>query len=311
MKLNFWLQVIILVFLVNFMSASVYAHEFKKDVLGESIAASDVEVPPVSAGPGIFLPDSPFYFLDSTFQNIKLVLISSPEKKAQMHALIAQERLAELRIMMAKNNMTGIKRALSELDLENDAAANELKNASLKGKDVRNLASNINGEMKRQREFLNYLSAQSSGALELQLKAAKEELKLAKVEVEDHLDEDELLSEVGESISEDIKEGIEEASESAEGLERSIDILSRLASEAAKKEQVKREEALKRVIEVKSDTLKKQEQRMLELEMKKREKVYALKREAVESAREMVEDARATAQKLEDAKKAEKEPPVL
>lgn len=305
MRIRFYLSLFVIAVLLNFYPANAEAHPYKKDVLGVSIDASDVEVPAVSAGPGLLLPDSPLYFLDNTFQSIKLLFITAPEKKAEMHQMIAQERLAELRVMMAKDHSEGIKRALIEYNRENDSTGKELENASLKGKNINKLASSINDSMKQQREFLDKLANQSNGSLKMQLKTAKEELVESKVEIEDYLPEDVLLKEVEESIENEIKEDIEEASESARGLEQSIEVLTKLASEAAIKNQDKREEALLKTIDTKNENLKRREEKVLELKRKKEEKVYKLKKEAVESARKIVENAKTTAQKLDEMKSAD------
>ncbi len=307
MKRKLFIAVIIFLFLVSYSSPHARAHEYKKAVLGDSVEASDIVVPPVTAGPGIILPDSPFYGLDKAIQNLKLFLAFQPERKAEMHDLIAKERLSELRIMMAKNHKTGVTIALSELAKENESSARELRLASSEGKDVKKLALRINDSMKAQREFLDTISDQSTGSLKLQLKAAKEDLKMAKVEIEDELSEDELLKEVEETLAMDLEDDIEQASESAGGLSHSIDVLTKLASEAAEKELTNREETLRKVIASKNNSLKSKEEQKLVLERKKQEKVYQLNKEVVEQARETVEAAQATAEKYENAKKAEQE----
>ncbi len=307
MKGKLFINVFIFLFLVSYSSPLVRAHEYKKAVLGDSVEASDIAVPPITAGPGIILPDSPFYGLDKLIQNLKLFLAFQPERKAEMHDLIAQERLSELRIMMAKNHKSGVTTALSELAKENLSSAVELRLAASEGKDVKKLALRLNDSMKLQRTFLDTISDQSTGSLKLQLKAAKEDLKVAKVEVEDELPEDELLKEVEETLAMDLVDDIEQASESAGGLSHSIDVLTKLASEAAEKELTNREETLRKVIASKSNSLKSKEEQKLAIERKKQEKVYQLNKEVVEQARETVEAAQATAEKYENAKKAEQE----
>lgn len=300
----FSLSFILFLLITVIFTQSVSAYPYKKEVLGESTIASDVDVPPVTAGPGFFLPDSPFYFLDKSFQNLKLFFAFYPEKKAQIHEQVAQERMAELRVMLARNNKQGITRALAELTKENNALAEDLRMASATGKDVKILAANLNEALKRQREFLDNIADQSKGNLKLQLKTAKEELKAAKVEVENELPEEDLLREVESTILEDIEDDISEASESAEGLEKSIEVLTKLASEAAKKDQQKREEALLKAIENKNEALKRKEERIFNLENKKQERLLQIRNEAIETARETVKKAKETAQKFDEMKKA-------
>jgi len=301
-------RVLILV-VILFLSIipSVSAHEYKKEVLGDSVQASDITVPTIAAGPGILLPDSPLYFLDKSIQNIKLFLISDPGKKAELHDLIARERLAELRIMMAKNNKQAIARVLSELSSEQAKSASLLKIAASEGKDVKKLATSLNISLKEQRKFLDVISDQSTGALKLQIKAAKEDLKLAKLDIEDELSEDELIREIKETMEEELEESVTETEDSATGLSNSINVLTRLASVAAAKDQDNRVVALKLAIENKNDALRKQEELKLINEKKRQEKLYVLRQETIEQARETVQAAQITARRFEATKQAQQE----
>ncbi len=307
MRLRFFLSILVILSLLSLSISSVLAHEYKKEVLGDTVDASDISVPPVTAGPGFLLPDSPFYFLDKTIQKIKLSLISSPDKKAEIHNLIARERLAELRIMMAKNNKQAITRTLSELSLEQASAARVLKIAASEGKNVKKLASFLNNSFKEQKKFLDAISDQSTGALRLQIKAVEEDLKLAKLDVEDELPEDELLNEIEDTMEEELEEHVGKVAESADGLSHSVDVLTKLASVAAAKDQNKRTEVLKQAIEQKNESIRRQEELRLTQERKKQERLYILRKETIEQARETVEAAEHTAKKFEDAKKAEQE----
>lgn len=296
---------LIAIILVN--PQDVLAHQYKKDVLGESVKASDVEIQAISAGPGMLLPDNPFYFLDKGVQMFRIILAFSADQKVQVHERVAQERLAELRVMMAKNNSEGIVKALAELNKENIAAANELDKADAEGKDVKTLATKINENMKQQRIILASAASQSTGALRLQLRAASEDLKIAKVEVEDKLPEEELLKEIEETIMYEIDEDLDESSETAKGIERSVDVLTKLASEAAVNDQEKRELAFQRVLADKNTALKKQYELQLKQEKLKQEQLYKLKKEAAEQLKMTVRDAEEAAKKFEDAKKIEEE----
>lgn len=307
MRLRVFLSILIILLLLNLNISSVLAHEYKKEVLGDTVEASDIIVPPVTAGPGFILPDSPFYFLDKSVQKLKLFLISSPDKKIEMHDLVARERLAELRIMMAKNDKQAIARTLAELASEQASSAKLLKLAASEGKDVKKLASLLNVSLKEQRKFLDTISDQSTGALRLQIEAAKEDLKLAKLDIEDELPEDELINEIEVTMEEELEEHVGKVTESADGLVRSIDVLVRLASVAAAKDQNNRTEVLRQAIENKNEIIRRQEELKLTQERKKQEKLYILRKETVEQARETVEAAQFTAKKFEDAKKAKEE----
>lgn len=279
---------------------SVYSHH-RAQVLGDATVSSDLSIPPTTEGPGILLPDSPLFFLDELKQNIRLFLAFSPEVKARAHAEIAGERLAELQFMLAKNNDNGIRIALSGVSENLKKAANDLTQAKLQGKDVKLLAKTINDLIKDKQKKLSFLEEQAQGELKAQVKATKEALKVAKVEVEDNLPEDELENEIEDDLEDEIEDHVRVASTSARGLEHAIDVLSGLASQAAERQQTRREEALRHAIEVKNEALRKQQERLFELESKKQEKILQAREKFIKKAREAVEKAQEAAQELEEA----------
>lgn len=270
-------------------------------VLGDSTPSSQIVFPPVTSGAGFFLPDSPLFFLDKTFQRIRLFLAFTPERKAKVREQILGERFAELRIMLSRNNPNGITIALTNLTEEVDQMAATLTDAAARGNDVRVLAKELNETIKTHRKILGILSDQTEGVLRLQIKAAREALKEAKVEIEDELDEDELENEIEDDLNDEIEEGLEEASSSAKRLEHAIDVLSRLASEAAQRQQLRREEALRNAIEVKNETLLKQAEELLEIEKKKQERFIKAQEKAREKALKAIEKAKAAAEELREA----------
>lgn len=270
-------------------------------VLGDSTVSSQVNFPPVTSGAGFFLPDSPLFFLDKTFQQIRLFLAFTPERRAKIHNLIAGERLAELRIMLARNNPDGIAIALSNLTKEATQMSTNLSDAAANGRDVRLLARELNETIKAQRKILDILEDQTDGVLKLQLKTARKVLKTAKVEIEDELLEDELENEIEENLNDEIEEELEEASGSAKRLQHAIDVLSKHASEAAVKQQRRREEALRHAIEVKDEALRKQEERLLKEERKKQEKLLKAHERAAKEAHKALKEVHRAAHNVEEA----------
>jgi hypothetical protein len=281
---------------------TTYAHH-KKDVLGESTTASELTFPPVTAGPGLLLPDNPFYFLDRAMQSVRLATAFSSEEKAKVRAKIAGERLAELRIMMARNNEDGIKIALDSLSREVTIASEHLTTAAASGKQVTPLAKELNETIKSQQNILTTLESQSTGILKQRLRTTSEALKEAKVEVEDELPEDELLAEMQEAIEREIEEDIHEASGSADGLEHAIEILTKLASQAATKEQTAREAALRRAIENKNEALTREHERLIDLERRKLERVGEEQKKASEEAKRTIREAQEAARRFREAQK--------
>ena len=272
----------------------------RAQVLGEE-TDSTLSISPTAEGPGILLPDSPLFFLDELKQNLRLMLAFSPETKAKVHAAIAGERLAELQFMLAKNDEDGIKIALSGVSENLKKAASDLTQAKLKGKDVKSLARTTNISIKDKQEKLSALEDQATGEFKAQVKAVKEAIKIAKIEVEDSLPEDELENEIEDALEEEIEDHIQVASDSAKGLEHAISVLSRLASQAAEKQQTRREEALRHAIEVKNEALLKQQERQFELENKKQERLLQAREKFMHKTREAVEKAQEAAREFQEA----------
>lgn len=289
---------LLFLFLSLIFSRPVYAHH-RQQVLGDANVSSDLSIPPTTEGPGLILPDSPLFFLDELKQNILLFFAFSPEDKAKVHTAVAGERLAELQFMLARNNDNGIRIALSGVSDNSKKAANDLTQAKLKGKDVKLLAKTINDLIKDKRKKLSFLEEQAQGELKAQVKAIKEALRVAKTEVEDNLSEDELENEIEDDLEDEIEGHVRTASDSARGLEHAIDVLSRLASQAAEKEQTRREEALRHAIEVKNEALKKQQEKLLDLEKKKQDRLLQLQDKAVSQAVETVRKSQEAAVKYQ------------
>lgn len=299
--------IILITFITVFFAAKPVFSHHQKQVLGDVAIASELVLPPVTSGAGFILPDSPLFFLDKTFQQIRLFVAFTPERRAKVREKIAGERLAELRIMLSRNDPDGITIALSNLTQEANKMSADLSDAAASGKDVSLLAKNFNETIKTQRKILGILKDQAEGVLKLQLKTARETLKTAKIEIEDELPEDELENEIEEDLNEEIEDEVEEASKSAKRLDHAIDVLSKLASRAAEKQQIRREEALRHAIEVKDEALRKQEEKLQENEEKKHKKLLEAQAKAHHKAREAIEKARIAAEEFEEAKEMVKE----
>lgn len=282
------------------LASTVSAHH-KEAVLGEATAPSELIFPPITSGTGFILPDSPLFFVDQIFQQVKLTLAFSPESRAKVRAAIAGERLAELRLMLARDNQGGINTALDQLTRESALAAEDLADASAQGKDVKLLAKEINDSIKLQRKLLNEVASQTRGTLKLQLKAARQALKEAKVEVEDELHEDELENEIDEDLEDELADEVEDALESAQDIRIDIVSLQKEASKSAAKALNRREEAVKKAIEERNEALRKSEQKLLEAEKKKQKALLEAQGEAAEEAQEALKKAQEATSKFRKA----------
>lgn len=272
-----------------------------KAVLGDSVQASTVKVPAVSAGPGLLLPDSPLFDLDKLFQQVKLSLAFTPEDRIKVREHTAMERLSELRIMMARNNYNGINTDMVELTNEIDNATLEIKQANAYGKNMQESAKELNETIKTIRNVLGETLVQANGALKLKFQTAREDLREAKVVVEDLLPEELLATEVEDNLKEELSENVMNASDSAKGLEQVINVLTKLADEAIQKNQIKREEALKNAIEKKQNLLSYGEQQELAKEEKQRHDFWKARADAIDQLKISVLQAREAALMFEDA----------
>lgn len=289
----------LLVFLLFILISNrpVLAHH--QSVLGVSTASALPVIPPTAEGPGLILPDSPLFFLDQFKQNLRLLFAFTPEAKAKIHAEIAGERLAELRFMLAKNNITGVNVALQGVAQNLQKAANDVSTAQFAGKDVKVLAKEINDNIKAKQKTLDTLKKKTTGSLNLEVLQVEESLFESKVQVEDSLPDDLLESEVKDDLARKIEQRVNGASESAKLLRRDLDELQKEASESATKSLKRREEALKEAIKKSDETLRRVQEKLLENEKKKQEKLFEAQQKAAEQAQKALINAQNAATSFE------------
>lgn len=294
---------ILLPLIVSFLVVSpqsVFA--MRQSVLGTA-TTSTVNMPATTEGPGLILPDSPFFFLDTIKQDVRLFFAFSPESKAKVHTQIAGERLAELRVMLAKNKQQAAVTALDGVASNLQSAVNDLEDANLQGKDTTSLAQSLNTTINEKQASLAVLEAQGSTGLQSRVSVIQQTLKDARQGVISSLPKDQQETELKNEINQEIEDQVKEASDSAKGLERSIDVLTKLASEAANKQQESRAEALKKAIERKNELLTKQTQARLEHEKADQEKVLELTKKQAEVAKETAKTVTESANKILEAQK--------
>jgi hypothetical protein len=198
---------------------------------------SALSIPPTVEGPGLILPDSPLYFVDQIKQDFRLLLAFTPEQKARIHDKVAGERLAELRIMLAKNSVKGIRTALQGASDNLKTASENLADAKLTGRNIDLLAEEINNSIKEKQKTLSVLESQATGEIKAQVAATLVVLKIAKVSIEENLPSDLQTNETVDGLNQLITENINSASLSAAEINRSIDVLTKIASTGAVKNQ--------------------------------------------------------------------------
>lgn len=167
-------------------------------------------MPPTTDGPGIFLPDSHFFFLDEMKQNIRLLLSFGPEEKAKTYQSIASERFAELRYMLARNNHEGITKDLQGIAYNMQKAADEVGNAQFNGNDTKKLAKDLNDDIKSKQKVLDQLASVATGETKTYVLGASTSLFDAKLKVEDSLNPADSENELKDDLRRVVKQQTEE-----------------------------------------------------------------------------------------------------
>jgi hypothetical protein len=230
--------------LIVFILSLIFAFTVNIFSPNSAFATSSLSIPPTIEGPGLVLPNSPLFFLDRIKQEFRLLLAFTPEQKAKIHNNVAGERMAELRVMLAKDNASGIMIALQGISDNSKKAAEDLADAKLTGRDINALVKEINNSIKEKQKVLSSLEKQATGEIRAQVVAAKEGLKIAKTQVEENLPTDQLVNETIGDLNQQIADDISSASFSAAEINRAIDVLTNLASGGA----VQRQPEIKDVI---------------------------------------------------------------
>lgn len=290
------------IFLLVILSPKSIFASAREEVLGDSTNTN--LFPPVAAGTGFLLPDSPFYFADKIYQNLKLAFAFTPENKAVMEGQILGERLAELRVMHARGNNDGINTALSEIEKEAKNAAQYVKESAAGGKDVTVLAKQINDFLRDYRTILSTASLNSNEELSLKLESTNQSLLVSKVNVEDFLTIADQEDAIASDLETEVENAVLSASTKAEKTEKKLDNLEKRASRAAEL-QAKKDTA-KKLLETKKAENKKLLEEKKKLQEQKK-KLLEVQKKKLEAAREALKKVKEAARSFREAKKAELE----
>ncbi len=272
-----------------------------------TLAQNKNNFPAVSNGPGYILPDSPFYFVDNLYQEIKLVLALTPEKRAIVRNEIVGERMAELRVMHARGSSRGISTALYELSRESKELAADLKEAELAGRDVTKIAKSINDSLRANRQVLAAASAGSSEELSLKLDSANESLLIAKVNVEDYLNPTDFEGAVDEDLEDEVETavlGIETEAVSADKKLEKLEKRTQKEADIEAKKALQEEKVETQKAQVKEMIQKKKEAR------EKRKKMLEERKKKIQEAREALKKSKEASKKIKEAKELKKITPV-
>lgn len=294
-KLTVFLILVSLFFLVVIPSSLL---------IGRAFAQDSPLFPGVSAGPGLFLPNSPFYILDKLFQEVKLAASLSPEKRALVRTQIIGERMAELRVMHARGDNGGVDTALSEISKEARKLSKDLREEALSGKDLSKTAKSINDSLRLNRLALFQASQNLDEELSLKLESINKTLLVAKVDVEEFLGPADLEDALQNDLNDELETAVLGVSTKAEEIQGKIDKLQIKANEAAEKETNKAKlEEQKEAKKALSKEIKEKNKKLRE----ERKKLFEERKKKLEETREAFKKAREAFLKLKQSQKAEDE----
>lgn len=293
------LFIVAIVLLIPLAQANAYD---KKEVLGETTSPSEVVFPAVTSGPGFILPDSPFYFLDELKQSIKLTLAMGPRTRALIHAQIAGERLAELRIMMERENAYGIQKALNGISYEMAMAVHDMNEASAQGKDVKKLSADLNELLKVQQDTLSQVSTQTTGSLALAVRTTEASLQESKTDVEELLPAADQENELTDAIIKNMDTAVLGVTTARIRLETATDALQKQSSAAAARTVEEKQKELDEAKKTGDNNKIKAAQDALALAEKEQEKLLEAQSEALKSATEAIMQAAESAREYQNAK---------
>lgn len=291
---------IIFILSLAFASQSLARHS---QVLGVSAQETTPDLP-LSEGPGLLLPNSPFYFIDLWRDNLNLLLASfDGEAKARLHAKIAAERIVEVKLLLEGKNVNpaGLDTALNNIIQNIEGAKVVLKTEKNKGRPVEKLAAELNQIIDNQQVSLKIVAKIKDDRIRLKIKAVQKAIEDDEVEIEDELAEDELDREVEEELEDEVDDEAGEASGSAARIERLVERLSQEASKSAQKALRRREEALERAIKEQNKERETIEKDLKKTEEEKRKELQKAQQKLVEEARTAAREVRRATEKLREA----------
>lgn len=282
---------VVLLFSFSISSASAAT---QPAVLGAT--SSQFTMPPTIEGPGLITPDSPLYFLDLAKQQIRLFFSFGALAKANTYNAIANERFAEFRVEVLRNNRNAAFTALQGLKDNTFNAAQELSQAQSMGQNVSQTASVINQDIARHQEALDELATQSVGELLAQITVAQGTLSDAKNSVENGLNPGDLANAIQQDLSRQAISFANTTVDSATQLEQILAVLQQQASQAASANQQKREVALQQAIKQNNAALQQVAQGKVSLSQQRSALSQTLQQQAAAEAQDIVQKAQEVAQ---------------
>ena len=142
---------------------------------GRNVTAQDQQIILPSAG---LTPESPFYFLDRFGEALRSFFTFNPEGKAHLQITFASERVAEIKIILGTKGVEakGLGVAQRRLQTHLASAATIVTEQKAAGKDVSDLAKELDDEFEAPKTALEQTFKEQERALEAQEKELKRKI---------------------------------------------------------------------------------------------------------------------------------------
>lgn len=287
----------ILIAFFVFAVSPAYA-AYQEDVLSETTSTATINFPPVTAGTGHVLPDSPFYFVDNLFQKTKIFFAFTAERRALVYSQILGERLAELRVMMQRNNLSAIHEVLNAMDREARSSSYAIADARSQGKDIGATAEQINNTLQAYRNILGVVSVQSAAEVGLHIDAVRDSMLSAKLKVEDSLTGEIYKDAIATDFENEMDTQVLGAKIKADSLERRLNFFEKRASNSSELQEASKSA---------NEKLDDKKRKLREEQKKKREALVKLQKERIAQTKEAIKKAREAAEKYKEAQEVERE----
>lgn len=298
------ITLVVLFALATPASSVLAATPHQQAVLGTQTAPPALGMPPTVEGPGLVLPDSPFYVLDKIKQEMRLLVAFSSKEKALTHASILGERYAELRFMLAKEDTQAVALALEGVSYHAQKASEAVRQMHFEGKDTKTLAKTLNDSLKEKQQVLDTLEVTTKGQTQEELHVALAAITEAKVLVEDALGDADLRNEVRYDIAREVAKRVARANSSAKSLDYALQALEKQTKEAAETALSRREAVLQQALAENNAAKRDEASKQFAQEKKKQTELLKVNAAAIEQAKRAIQSAQEAAAKFEAAQKA-------
>ena len=282
--------------------------------VGGSAIAQDQQVALPSAG---LTPESSFYFIDRFGEALREFFTFNPDGKARLQITFAAERVAEIKVILETKGVQapGLEVAQSRLQAHLANAATIVTEQKAKGKDVSQLAKELNDEFGSSKTALRQSFKAKERALETQEKDLKAKIREARI-AGDAAQVEALVKQLGEvKAQKDLLELREKEQEEAlereeEKIEREMDKkedAEKAIKEAEEERQEVLDEAAEEGVDVPAEAFEKFDRLLTQAKELFAKENYVGAKQLAKQAEKSLEKVEEAIEDLEEAKEKEEE----